>query len=395
MESQGFISFVEISRRLKLAKQTVKRYVLYFEIPYEEKIDPIGHVKVKVLTLDNFEKLKELLSLDENKNMKKILSYKKKIELYGSLENAENKKVKHMLKTKSRWTKEKYNEYVEKCRKNSNEIYSDSIKKQEIIDKTKETRIHKHGSWENYSKTMVEHINKTLIEKYGSLDEANRIRYENKIKNLKKKGISEKEWYKQIFQKALKTCSEKYGNGKEITNISQLPIWKDKVSEFWENISDEDLNEFVTKCRNTCIERYGVNSAFDLVVSGKYHYDDLIFDSKWEIYFYQYLKDNNIPFKYHTNDLIFTYYHNGIERKYHADFKVNDTIYEVKGNHFFNDKGELINPFNSLDDKPKSKQKCMRENNVVILKQKEIEKYENWFKEHHKEIILEKYRKIE
>lgn len=65
----------------------------------------------------------------------------------------------------------------------------------------------------------------------------------------------------------------------------------------------------------------------------------------------------------------------------------------MKGNHFFNDKGELINPFNLSDDKPKSKQKCMQENNV-ILKQTEIEKYENWFKEHHKEIILEKYRKI-
>ncbi len=392
LESKGLISFKNIGKKLNLARQTITKYVDYFQIPYDEIVDPIGHVLVKVLTLDNFEKLKYLLSLDENKNMKKILSHKKKIELHGSLENAENKRVKKMLKTRSEWSDERKQEFNIKCIENLKKIYSDENMKKEIMNKTKNTRIKKYGSWENYSNTMRNNQNKTLIKKYGSLKKANEVKFENKIKNLNEKGISKDEFYKQVFTKMLKTCSEKYGDGKEIKNISQLSVWRDKVEDYWENLSREELNNFVQKCKNTCISRYGKDNAFSFAVSGKYHYDNLIFDSKWEIYFYQYLKDNNIPFEYHTNDLIFDYIYNGIECKYHADFKVNDIIYEIKGDHFFNDKGELINPFDSSDKKPLAKQQCMKENNVVILKAKEIKKYEEWFKEYHKDVILEKYR---
>lgn len=87
-----------------------------------------------------------------------------------------------------------------------------------------------------------------------------------------------------------------------------------------------------------------------------------------------------------------TYFHNNVKCKYYADFKVNSTIYEIKGDHFFDENDNLINPFDLTDDRPKSKQQCMKENNVVVLRQKDIEKYENWFKEHHKEIVLEKFR---
>jgi hypothetical protein len=50
-------------------------------------------------------------------------------------------------------------------------------------------------------------------------------------------------------------------------------------------------------------------------------------------------------------------------------------LVEVKGDYFFeNDK--LINPYNrSLDYIAEAKQKCMEENNVIILKWQNIKKY--------------------
>ena len=83
--------------------------------------------------------------------------------------------------------------------------------------------------------------------------------------------------------------------------------------------------------------------------------------------YYIYLKDHNIQFEYHKNGLFFTYKENGKIHKFYPDFVVNGEIQEIKGNQFFNDKGE---PFNrQLKVWWKEKYQCMIDNNVRILRE--------------------------
>lgn len=65
-----------------------------------------------------------------------------------------------------------------------------------------------------------------------------------------------------------------------------------------------------------------------------YRYDELTFDSSWELAFYIYLKHKKIKFVYHPN-IVFTYNENGIEKHYHPDFIVNDELIEIKGDMFY------------------------------------------------------------
>ena len=50
----------------------------------------------------------------------------------------------------------------------------------------------------------------------------------------------------------------------------------------------------------TCIEKYD-----SLYFTHKYKYNDLKFDSSWELAYYIWLKDNNIQFTYQPRPAIF------------------------------------------------------------------------------------------
>lgn len=55
---------------------------------------------------------------------------------------------------------------------------------------------------------------------------------------------------------------------------------------------------------------------------------------------------------------------------YFPDFLIEHQYYEIKGNQFFNEAGQLINPFNNTVDT--EKYQCMLDNNVKILKEEDI-----------------------
>jgi hypothetical protein len=55
---------------------------------------------------------------------------------------------------------------------------------------------------------------------------------------------------------------------------------------------------------------------------------------------------------------------------YEPDFLINGQLIEIKGDHFFNEKGELINPYNNK--LMIEKQNCMIKNNVKILKKNDL-----------------------
>lgn len=83
----------------------------------------------------------------------------------------------------------------------------------------------------------------------------------------------------------------------------------------------------------------------------RFKYDDIIFDSSWELAFYIYLKDYGIPFEYHPNVEIPYKIEEDDEKfhLYHPDFKVHGKYIEIKNNwlleHYDRYKLEFLDTF--------------------------------------------------
>lgn len=99
----------------------------------------------------------------------------------------------------------------------------------------------------------------------------------------------------------------------------------------------------------------------------KYKFNELIFDSMPEIAYYIYLKDHNIAFEYQPS-VSFKYEDDKKTRSYQPDFLVEGTYVEIKGKHFFDESGKMINPYDRSEDiRYESKHLCMIENHVKII----------------------------
>ncbi len=195
----------------------------------------------------------------------------------------------------------------------------------ESIAKIKATKLARHGN-ENYCN--MEKVYETKKERYGDPFYSNR-------------------------EQTIKTCIEKYGTA----NIFSL----DSVKE---------------KSRKTCLEHYGVEYPTqnrDIRIKGQKKnivYNDIRFDSSWELAYYLHLKRLGIPFEYQPKTT-FTYEYAGKTHVYMPDFKVGEEYIEIKGPQFFENKdgtGKMINPWDRTQDEGyEAKHQCMLRNNVKII----------------------------
>ena len=98
-----------------------------------------------------------------------------------------------------------------------------------------------------------------------------------------------------------------------------------------------------------------------------YKYNNIIFDSSWELAYYIWLNDNNIKFIYQPNLNIKYLDKNNKEHQYLPDFYLCDSkqIIEIKGDDAFNKDGLPIryNKYPWFE-----KYDCMLKNNVKIYK---------------------------
>lgn len=232
----------------------------------------------------------------------------------------------------------------------------------------------------------------TNIEKYGTENVFAADAIKNKIKEtcLEKYGVENPAFSEDVKSKAKTTCIEKYGvpysfqsdNNKEKTKKALLEKYgvdhpsknkeiKSKMVSSWVKSKDA-MKE---KMQKTCLEKYGVlypmqNYDIQLKSKKKYTYNNIQFDSSWELALYIYCIDNNINFEYHPS-MSFSYSYNGNEYSYFPDFKIENEFIELKGLQFFENKdvnGKMINPYDrSQDDKFEAKHQCMLKNNVKII----------------------------
>lgn len=194
-----------------------------------------------------------------------------------------------------------------------------------------------------------------------------------KIKETKFKHFGDENYYNVELQK--RTLEAKYGKG--IDNPSKIEAVKLKKIE-------------------TCKKHFGVEyatQALEIISKSrkKYTYDRQTFDSKYEIVYYIWLKDNNINFVLHPN-VSFKYLDsNGKTHYYFPDFIVEGKLVEIKGDHFFDKNGRLYDPY--AKKYIPEKEKCILENNVFILKQSEMKMYVNYVKETRGKIFFDNLKK--
>ena len=244
-------------------------------------------------------------------------------------------------------------EFAEKC-KRSNEARSES-QRTESREKAKLTCIKKYGV-DNYMKLPAAQENMKLyfLEKFGAT---------SPLVNPK------------IKEKTKLTCQEKYGV-EDSYLIAALPEFKEKIRNTCiknHGVPVPAQNpEILQKIQNTCFKNYGVFHATqnpDIMkkARSKYYFNNLYFDSIWELAFYIEHKDDK-DFHYHEDFIEYKDFSGNIHI-YYPDFRIGDTFYEIKGNHMMDNEGNLIDFYNKginqeiLD----CKQKCMKNNNVIII----------------------------
>ena len=221
----------------------------------------------------------------------------------------------------------------------------------------------------------------TAIQRYGSLAEMQRINLEHgKQTNLIKHGVShytnrekcketKKEKYGNEFftnrEKCFSTIRDKYN----VNNPSQIPGIQNKVRATKEQRYGIATYNNIEKAKETFKNKYGVENPG--LLKYLYIYDDIHFDSSWELYYYIYNKDIGNDIKKSTKT--FEYEYNNKKHLYHPDFEVNGKLVEIKGDQFFNNDGTMCCPFDhSLDGLYEAKHQCGIKNNVNFLVEKDL-----------------------
>lgn len=234
-----------------------------------------------------------------------------------------------------------------------------------IYKKRKETCMEKYGT-ENIAEleSVRNKYRNTCMEKYG---------VDNYFKTKHCKEISSN-WAssKEFRDKVESTMMERYGT----TILMDVEEFRKRqqqtMLEKYGGAAPAKSKEVVEKMKMTCIEKYGENYIHAIRTTSFRNIDNIYFDSSWEYAFWKYHKDKNIEIK--REPVAFEYFDNEKRKTYIPDFEVEGKLYEIKGDQFFNDKGELINPYDG-GKVNYEKMKCMKNVGVIVLKRNDIQKY--------------------
>ena len=214
-----------------------------------------------------------------------------------------------------------------------------------------------------------------------SQTEAHKAKISKKLKEYVKteehcKAISESHKTDKYFEKIKATCQKKYG----VSNPFQSEIFKQKI-------------------RETNLKRYGVeyatqNSEIKKKQHFKYEYNGTIFDSSWELAIWIYANDHNQSIEFEPTAL--EYQHEGKTYKYFPDFKYKGKLIEVKGDHFFNEAGEMINPFSEEQTgRAEAKHQCGLKNGVIFYKNAEIKPFLKYVNETYGKDYLASFKRVD
>lgn len=282
----------------------------------------------------------------------------------------------------------------------------------------------KYGAnWMTQTKHFQDKAKETWTEKYGvdNPTKSKEIVEEMQERFLEKHGVKNPMQLEEVQEKVKQTCLDKYG----VECTFQSPLVIDKCSQTFlkrYGIKFALCNgEIRYKRDKTCIERYGTkNPTQNLEVKEKlkkslkqwyanntrpfkilYKYDGRKFDSSWELYYYIWLKDNDVEFEFQPKKIL-PFSFNGEEHFYHPDFLVEGKLVEIKGDQFFKEDGTMCCPWRypkwtdaekeMVDALYEAKRQCMEKNGVKILRGSDLEEMFQYIEAKYGYDFIEKFK---
>lgn len=196
----------------------------------------------------------------------------------------------------------------------------------------------------------------------------------SKIIKERNKKISEshkrktKEEIKIISEKAKKSKIEKYG--KNYLSIVSNKIKNSMIKKYGCHFcSTEEFKEYMKKYRIEHPEKFHQHGKH------RFYYDNSFFDSKCELDFFIFCKQNNIPCE-RNESFYFNFNVEDKEYRYFPDFKIDKIFIEIKGDQFLKNDGTWQNIYDhSKDNIYEAKHQCAIKNNVKIVYFTELENF--------------------
>lgn len=262
--------------------------------------------------------------------------------------------------------------------------YKTSFCTQETQLKAQKAQIEKYGGVGLAADIAKQKAIETNLKKYGQVNPLSKgtVAYEKRNKTVKDKyGVNNVFQDVDIKEKIIETNIERYGADNPFSSDTLKEKIKRTNRERY-GVDYPQQNESIRKKREqTCLQKYGYTSVlgskyfkdncFNVNNNVKYIYDNICFDSSWELIFYIYNVDHNKNVI--RNPKKFSFIYNSQEHFYFPDFEVDGQLYEIKGNQFWKEDGTMCNPYDhSQDDLFEAKHQCGLKNNVIFLKKTDL-----------------------
>lgn len=130
----------------------------------------------------------------------------------------------------------------------------------------------------------------------------------------------------------------------------------------------------------TILNKHKIDFRGNSIYFSRYAFKNNAFDSFPELCFYLYYFKKGINIRRKVDRIAYL-----VENKlhyYYPDFQIDKQLYELKGPQFLTEDGKWCNPYNhNQDDLFEAKHQCALVNNVIILYEKDYQKYIDWFNE--------------
>ena len=274
-----------------------------------------------------------------------------------------------------------------------------SIQAKEVQDKATQTNLEKYGAKYPWQNTEVRaKIRQTNLERHGAKNpfQSEDIKAKIRQTNLERYGVEIPLQSEEVKLKMQATNVDRYG----VANVSQSEDVKEKkkqtsltrfgVEHPWmhpdvqEKIKQTNLERYGSerpmnsesvrnKQKQTCLTRYGTEYYLQSEEAAKnrkqkYVYMGQSFDSKPELAFFIWCKDQNKNICRVTKGIPYHVATDSKEHYYIPDFEVDGELYELKGSQFLAEDGSWQNPYDvDKNELYEAKHQAALQNAVRIL----------------------------
>lgn len=207
------------------------------------------------------------------------------------------------------------------------------------------------------------------------------VKEHRKQTNIKRFGVENCFQSALCIERAKETKLKKYGDA-HFRNTEQI---RKTCLEKYGTENPASNKEVIQKIHDSMIAHFGCHNSQDPDCRKRMHtryvYENIKFDSSYEIAFYIWHRDNGFAISRCYDS--FEYECNGKKHKYFPDFKINDSYYEIKGEHLITPDGNhLIDPHkHCVTPETDAKMECIRKNKITIVKNSQIIFYIKYVKQ--------------